>query len=336
MTKFLKMGAVSLIGLGALSFSNASNAHHSFAIYDLDNPIIITGVLESLEFRNPHTIVVVNDVAIEGSWTIESMAPTRWDNVIGNRDIADVGDTVTIRGWPAVNGGLTMALGTITSSKGVTLVREEITQNKPVESDEERARLEEITRTGEGGGMGGGGMGDGGGMGGMGDGGGGMGGGMGDAAARGDGSGGMGGGMADGGMGGEPPQPQPEQQAAIPAPSAPIAAAIPQAAPQAAPEPQVQQPEVQQEARSDSSAPALPKSVDDVTSGLTEKAEQLAENSTEKLSEIASSVPVPASVTDITDGVAAASSGSKSIWGILGALLLLALGGFAFAKSRKS
>ncbi len=135
-SRLTKIALLAGLGLAALLPASSALAHHSFSIYDLENPIIITGVLKELEFRNPHTILIVEQdkedgvsQEIELVWTIESMAPRRWDSEVGVRDIGNVGDEVTIRGWPAVNGGLTMALGTITSPSGVTLVRERILQN---------------------------------------------------------------------------------------------------------------------------------------------------------------------------------------------------------------
>lgn len=210
MKSIFKFGVLSAFGLGLVTSANIASAHHSFAIYDLENPIIITGELKSLKFANPHTILVVE---VDGQdqnivWSIESMAPGRWDSTVANRDIADVGQTVTIRGWPAKSGSAIMALGTVTSPKGVTVVRETIIQNRPVEGgDAEAAELDVQNRladvdnaeeAAEGAGRGGmgGGMGDGAGMG---DGGAGMGGGMGAGAGMGDGGAGMGGGMQAGG-----------------------------------------------------------------------------------------------------------------------------------------
>lgn len=132
-----KMALAGLVGYAVLAVSGAQ-AHHSFSIYDLDNPIELTGTLESLRFRNPHTLLVLEVPTEDGaeteevtvSWLIESMNPGRWDRLIDTRDIAVEGETVTIKGWPAVNGGPTMALGTITSpSKGKKVIREEILQD---------------------------------------------------------------------------------------------------------------------------------------------------------------------------------------------------------------
>ena len=134
--RLTKIALMAGLCVSAFLPSSSALAHHSFSIYDLENPIIITGTLKSLAFRNPHTILIVEQDGVEGAakdlelvWTIESMAPRRWDTEVGVRDIGNEGDHVTIRGWPAVNGGLTMALGTITSPSGVTLVRERILQN---------------------------------------------------------------------------------------------------------------------------------------------------------------------------------------------------------------
>ncbi len=114
----------------ALSAYGAANAHHSFAIYDLENAVELTGTLKSFTFRNPHVILALE---VEGEaepilWRVESMAPRRWDSEVAERDIATVGDTVTLKGWPRLNGEPEMALGTVTSPQGKTVVRDFIRQ----------------------------------------------------------------------------------------------------------------------------------------------------------------------------------------------------------------
>jgi len=91
----------------SLLFIGTSRAHHSFAIYDIDNKISRTGVLTRFEFTQPHIQLELEAVLEDGStevWQIESMAPRRWDRLNNPRDVASVGETVTILGWPARDG----------------------------------------------------------------------------------------------------------------------------------------------------------------------------------------------------------------------------------------
>jgi hypothetical protein len=68
-------------------------AHHSFAIYDIDNAIERTGVLTSFVFANPHirlALEVERDDRSTETWEIESMNPRRWDNFGHARNVATV------------------------------------------------------------------------------------------------------------------------------------------------------------------------------------------------------------------------------------------------------
>ena len=108
-----------------------SQAHHSFAVYDIDNKIQRTGVLTKFSFSNPHIQLVLEVDTEDGSkeiWKIESMNPGRWDRGGTPRDVAEVGETVTILGWPARDGTDKMALSTIVTERGNTVILEEVRQ----------------------------------------------------------------------------------------------------------------------------------------------------------------------------------------------------------------
>jgi len=112
--------------------SGVISAHHSFAIYDIDQKIQRTGVLKKLQFSNPH-IQLVLEIDHQGkreTWQIESMNTQRWDESVKTRAVATLGETVTITGWPARNGELSMLLSAIDSpSHGKTLVLNSVKQS---------------------------------------------------------------------------------------------------------------------------------------------------------------------------------------------------------------
>jgi hypothetical protein len=121
-----------LAGLSAL-LSCPSQAHHSFAIYDIDNKIQRTGVLTKFSFSNPHIQLVLevkDKDGVKETWIIESMNPGRWDRSGNPRDVASVGETVTILGWPARDGTDEMALSTIVTDRGTTVVIEQVRQRR--------------------------------------------------------------------------------------------------------------------------------------------------------------------------------------------------------------
>ena len=127
------MRSRTLVVLAALSFLFVCQlqAHHSFAIYDIDNKIERTGVLTRLQFANPHITLVLEVDREDGStetWGIESMAPRRWESFGHPRDVAGAGETVTIVGWPARDGSNRMVLSTIITERGTTVILEEVNQ----------------------------------------------------------------------------------------------------------------------------------------------------------------------------------------------------------------
>ena len=121
----------------SFSFVCQLQAHHSFAIYDIDNKIQRTGVLAKFEFSQPHIQLVLEVEREDGStetWEIESMAPRRWDRFNRPRDVASAGETVTILGWPARDGSDRMVLSTIITERGTTVILEEVRQRRAREN----------------------------------------------------------------------------------------------------------------------------------------------------------------------------------------------------------
>ena len=106
-------------------------------IYDIDTKIQRTGVLTKFVFSQPHIQLVLEAEREDGSmetWEIESMAPRRWDSFNHARDVARVGETVTILGWPARDGTDRMVLSTIVTDRGTTVILEEVRQRRAREN----------------------------------------------------------------------------------------------------------------------------------------------------------------------------------------------------------
>ena len=111
-----------------------SNAHHSFAPYDINNPIMISGVAESFPWRRPHPkLTVVDDQNV--TWEIE--VPTRgWTRAEIPQDAIKPGDEVKVRGFPARDGSSRMALSGFEVHGTYHTVREEINQRSAREAAE--------------------------------------------------------------------------------------------------------------------------------------------------------------------------------------------------------
>jgi hypothetical protein len=119
-----------------------AHAHHSFSIYDVDNKIALTGVITVFTFTNPHIKLTVEVAGENGSmeiWEIESLNVGRWDRAGHPRDIASVGENVTILGWPARNGTNELLLSTIITDRSKTVLIKEVRQRKA------RENLPEVT-----------------------------------------------------------------------------------------------------------------------------------------------------------------------------------------------
>src|SRR5262245_45853027 len=85
-------------------------AHHSFgAEYDVAKPITLTGVLTKVEWTNPHTHIYLDVKDEQGTvvnWQLEGYPPVALHRIGWKRDVTmNVGDTLTVTGWRARDGG---------------------------------------------------------------------------------------------------------------------------------------------------------------------------------------------------------------------------------------
>jgi len=98
-----------LLAVGAM-VALPTSAHHSFgAEYDVNRPMTLTGVLTKIEWTNPHTHIYL-DVKGDGgkvvNWQLEGYPPTALHRMGWKRDTTmKVGDTITVSGWLARDGG---------------------------------------------------------------------------------------------------------------------------------------------------------------------------------------------------------------------------------------
>lgn len=98
------------LGLAACTmlFSNASMAHHSFAMFDIDNRITLTGVVREFQWTNPHVLIWVY-VEEEGeaepvTWAIEMTSVGNLRREGWNRETLEPGDNVELLVNPLRNG----------------------------------------------------------------------------------------------------------------------------------------------------------------------------------------------------------------------------------------
>src|SRR6266568_2263801 len=67
-----------LAGLAFAAATGAAMAHHSFAMFDMEHPIEISGTVKEFRFVSPHTILILQVKGADGvvkDWTLEGGAP---------------------------------------------------------------------------------------------------------------------------------------------------------------------------------------------------------------------------------------------------------------------
>jgi hypothetical protein len=99
-------------------------AHHSLAMFDMTNPVTLKGVVERLEWTNPHVHLYVNVRDKKGNveqWTIEMDRPDFLMHNGWTKTTVKPGDIVTCTGGPAKSGAKTMRCTTVELSSGEKL-----------------------------------------------------------------------------------------------------------------------------------------------------------------------------------------------------------------------
>jgi len=116
--------------LGALTFSLTAGAHHSPNVhFDRSDIVEITGTLTEIEWRNPHTLLVVETVGDDGSeivWLGETKASTQLARAGLGREIFHVGDTVRMAGFRGRRNQQAMFVTNVLLADGSELIAENL------------------------------------------------------------------------------------------------------------------------------------------------------------------------------------------------------------------
>lgn len=89
--------AIVSIGVWAVLTMSSAVAHHSYSIYDRDNPVRIEGELVAFKWRNPHVILKVKPAG-EAPYRVEWFAVHRVSRAGVHADSLEPGDHVIVRG----------------------------------------------------------------------------------------------------------------------------------------------------------------------------------------------------------------------------------------------
>jgi hypothetical protein len=78
MKGFRLQSTATLAGLAFALTTGAALAHHSFAMFDMEHPMDITGTVKEFKFVSPHTLLILEVRGADGTvkdWTLEGGAP---------------------------------------------------------------------------------------------------------------------------------------------------------------------------------------------------------------------------------------------------------------------
>ena len=123
----MRKAVVSIAALASLAAGQAL-AHHSFAMFDRDKQITISGTVKDFQYTNPHSWILITAPGANGAsveWSFESEGPsTLLRNGVKHSSILP-GEKVTAHAFPMRDGrpagsliSITKADGTVVSFRG--------------------------------------------------------------------------------------------------------------------------------------------------------------------------------------------------------------------------
>jgi hypothetical protein len=113
--------AVAAAMMGLLAAAPTASAHHSFAMYDNDHQIKVTGTVTHFQWTNPHVYIELddNDTAAQVKrWTIECANPGILDRVGWKFNMIKPGDKLVVIVAPLRSGESGALLKQVTLADG--------------------------------------------------------------------------------------------------------------------------------------------------------------------------------------------------------------------------
>ncbi len=123
MVRKLAICFVALIFL-ATATAPLALAHHSVSMYDMEHPTTLKGVVERLEWTNPHGYIylsVKNDKGATEEWAVEINSPNFLKHNGWTSTTVKPGDIITVTGGAAKSGAKTMRCTSVITPDGLTL-----------------------------------------------------------------------------------------------------------------------------------------------------------------------------------------------------------------------
>ena len=85
----------------------AANAHHSVSMYDMEHPSTYKGVVNRVEWTNPHAYIYLDVKDEKGNvveWAVEMMALNHLKSYGWSRNLVQPGDVISCTGGAAKGG----------------------------------------------------------------------------------------------------------------------------------------------------------------------------------------------------------------------------------------
>lgn len=118
-TAYRCFAAFAVLAVGA----RGAAAHHSFAAFDRDRNVVITGTVKEFQWTNPHAWiqVLVNDDGEQREWSIEAGSPNMMARQGWKSRTLKPGDKIALVMHPILTGAPAGSLVSVTLADGTVL-----------------------------------------------------------------------------------------------------------------------------------------------------------------------------------------------------------------------
>jgi hypothetical protein len=90
-----------------IAASETAVAHHSFAMFDQQHPVVLEGVVQEYHFTNPHSFIVLKVKQENGetlNWNLEGTSPSSLVREGWSSKSIKAGDELKVKMWPLRSG----------------------------------------------------------------------------------------------------------------------------------------------------------------------------------------------------------------------------------------
>ncbi|HWY87894.1 MAG TPA: DUF6152 family protein [Gemmataceae bacterium] len=122
--KIIKSITICAVVFGLLTIATPGFAHHGIAAYQEARQITVTGSVTYFDFVNPHALIYLNVRQNDGTnakWQGQLTSPNNLARVGWTRRSLQIGEQVTIIGYPAKNSANSMWIRRVVKSDGTEL-----------------------------------------------------------------------------------------------------------------------------------------------------------------------------------------------------------------------